>query len=122
MEQDSSYLGRKAAADLSSSQYLAVKLDSSGNVALATAATDVIAGTVQNKPVANDTANVKLRSCNGTLKIKAGGTLAINDAVTSNASSLGIATTTAGNQIIGYATKAAVSGDIVELMPSTAKY
>lgn len=41
-----------AAADLSASQYLAVKRDASGNVVVVTAATDEAIGILQNKPKA----------------------------------------------------------------------
>jgi hypothetical protein len=111
-----------AVADLSALQYKIMKLDSTGKVAAATAATDVIIGVLDNTPVLGELASVWLRSSNGTFKVKLGGTVAIGDAVTSDGSSAGIATTTAGNQILGYAVQAGVSGNIIEVMPSTAKY
>jgi len=107
------------AADIA--QGSAVKL-SSGKIVVAAAATDVILGVIDSKAYANGQIDVHLRSTNGTLCILAGGTIAAGDAVTSNASGVGIATTTAGNQIIGYAVEAGTSGKFVELMPSTAKY
>lgn len=104
-------------------QYLIVKADASnvGQVVLATAATDVILGVLMNTPKAGDNAVVRLRSTVGTLPVLAGGTVAIGDAITANASSKGITTVTAGNQILGYALRAAVTGDILEVMPSSAK-
>ncbi len=113
--------GFKAGADLSTNQYNIVKLNSSGNVILATAATDKIIGVLNDKPRANGTGDVRLRSAAGTLNVKLGGTVALGDAVTTNASSVGITTTTAGDQILGYALEAGVSGQIIELLPSTAK-
>lgn len=94
---------------------------SGATVVAAAAATDVILGTLNSGVKSGQVADVRLRSAQGTLKVKLGGTVAINDAVTSNASGLGITTTTADNQILGYALEAGVSGDIIEVMPSTAK-
>lgn len=119
---EGNHLSRIAGADLSAHQYKIVKLNSSDEVVAATAATDVILGVLDNTPADGESASVWLRSANGTFKVKLGGTVAIGDAVTSNGSSVGIATTTAGNQILGYAVQAGVSGDIIEVMPSTAKY
>ncbi|SDP33350.1 hypothetical protein SAMN04487914_10895 [Arthrobacter sp. ok909] len=119
---EGNHFSAPAAADLSALQYKAVKLDSTGKVVAATAATDVILGVLDNTPVSGELASIWLRTSNGTFKVKLGGTVAVGDAVTSNGSSAGITTTTAGNQIIGYAVQAGVSGDIIEVMPSTAKY
>lgn len=49
-----------AGSDLSSSQYFFVKLNSSSQVVPITGATDVPIGIVQNKPVANDGAEVMM--------------------------------------------------------------
>jgi hypothetical protein len=98
-----------------------VKL-SSGKVVAAAAATDVIIGVVNSKAYANGVIDVYLRSAHGTASVLAGGTIAVNDAVTSNASGQGITTTTAGNQIVGYALEAATVGKFVEVLPVTAKY
>lgn len=98
-----------------------VKL-SAGKVVPAAAATDVLLGVVLNAALANaPVVDVRLRTASGTSKVKLGGTVAVNDAVTSNASGVAITTVTAGNQILGYALEAGVSGDYIEIMPSTAK-
>lgn len=49
---------RKAAADLSTKQYYFVKLDSSGDVAVCAAVTDIPYGVLQNKPTSGETAEV----------------------------------------------------------------
>lgn len=48
----------EAAADLSSSQYKFVKLDSSGNAAAIAAATDIPVGVLQNKPTSGQAAEI----------------------------------------------------------------
>lgn len=100
----------------------AVKL-TAGLLVVASAATDKIIGVVESKAYATKIADVHLRSASGSLSIVvgAGGTVAAGDAVTSDASGLGITTTTAGNQIIGYALEAGAVGAYCELLPSTAK-
>lgn len=91
-------------------------------IVVATAATDVILGVVNANAKTNFDIDVRLRSASGTLSVKLGGTVALGAAVTTNGSGLGIATTTAGNQILGYAIEAGVAGAVIELLPSTAKF
>jgi hypothetical protein len=100
-----------------------VKTNSSKQAVIAAAATDVLLGVTDGAVSATgDIANVRLRSAQGTLKVKLGGTVAVNDAITSNGSGLGVTTTTAGNQILGYALEAGVSGDFIEVLPATGKF
>lgn len=94
----------------------------SGNVVVATAGTDIAIGAAVGDAAAGTVATVRLRSSQGTCKVKAGGTVAVNDAVTATAGGSVITTTTAGNQIFGYALEAGVTGDFIEVMPSMAKY
>lgn len=116
--------GFKAAADLSGHQFGIVKTDASGNLVKAAAATDVLLGTLVDKPTLNRTGDVRLRTAAGTLNVKvgAGGAIAKGDAVTSDANGLGVTTTTAGNQILGYALEAGAVGAIIEVLPTMAKY
>lgn len=100
---------------------VAVKL-SSGNVVVATAGTDLTIGVTVGATAAGGTANVRLRSAQGTIRVQAGGTVAVGDAVTATAAGKALTTTTAGNQILGYALEAGASGDFIEILPSTAKY
>lgn len=109
---------RVGAADIPAGS--AVKL-TAGLLVVAAAATDKIIGVVEAKAYLTKLADVHLRSAAGTISIVAGGTIAVGDAVTSNASGVGITTTTGADQIIGYALEAATVGKTVELMPSTAK-
>lgn len=98
-----------------------VKL-ASGQVVVATAATDKIIGVTVGSVAAGGTANIKLRSGAGTIKVKAGGTVAVGDRLTTNGSGLAIATTTAGNEIIGQALEAGVSGDFIEALTVNDRY
>jgi hypothetical protein len=109
-----------AGADLTAKQYYIVKVVS-GVLQVATAATDKLLGVLENTPASGELGSVHLRSGAGTLKVKLGGTVNENDAVTSDGSGLGIATSSSGNQILGYALAGGVSGDILEVMPSSAK-
>jgi hypothetical protein len=111
----------KAGVDFSTLQYVAVKLSAAGVVIPAAAATDVIIGISLTKCKINDSVAVFMRSGGVTVKALAGGTIALGDAVTSNAAGALITTTTAGNQIVGYAQEPATAGQIFEIMPSTAK-
>jgi hypothetical protein len=104
--------------DLSGSQFLIVKLDTSNDnqVLLSTSATDPIAGVLLNKPLASsgDEAVVLLLGAQGTGKVVAGGTLTISEFLTTNSSGQAISTTSSGNRLIGTALHAASAGQIVE--------
>lgn len=63
---------KKAAADLSSSQYLVGKLDTDGNITDVAASTDVPFGIIQNKPVTNEATRVVPIGPGGSSKIKLG--------------------------------------------------
>lgn len=95
-----------AAADLSTKQFNAIKIDTNGQAALAGAG-EAGVGILLNNPVAGQSASVQI---GGVAKAKAGGTIAAGAAVAANASGLLIAATT-GNYIVGFAKEAAVSGD-----------
>lgn len=99
---------------------VAVKL-SSGEVVAATAGTDVVIGVTASAVDAGGPADVRLRSAAGTAVVKAGGTVAVGDAVTATTGGAVITTVTANDQIIGYALEAAVSGDLFEVLLSTGK-
>ena len=115
--------------DLSAFQYMIMKLNGSGAIIPATASTDKLIGVLQDNmplpaaatPTEIEYANVALTSYPGTLKVIAGGTIAIGDQLTTNSSSQAIATTTSGDRTIGQALHAAVAGDLVEFMPDGGK-
>lgn len=113
--------GFKTSTDLSTKQFYIVKL-SSGVIVLSSAATDKHLGILMDKPTAKRTGDVRLRSAAGTGCVIAGGTIAVGDALTSNASGQAIATVVAGDQVIGYALEAGVVNQIVEFLPSISKF
>lgn len=107
-----------AAADLSTKQWYIVRQTAENAVNLASAATQKLMGTLQNKPKSGETAEIAV---GGNVKVIAGGTVAINDPLTSDAAGKAIAATqtTAGAQptsyVLGFARRAAVSNDIFEM-------
>lgn len=102
--------------------YLIVKLNSSSQVAKSTAATDKHVGVLQNNPKSGSTANVLARNASGVGKVVAGGTIAVGDYLTSNASSQAIATTTGNDEVIGIALEAGVSGQIISYLCANSRY
>lgn len=97
-----------------------VKL-SSGQVVVATAATDKIIGSVVNEVDAGDMADVRLLSAQGTSKMRAGGNVAVGDLLTSDADGEVILATqaAAGAQptsvIVGRALEAGADNDLIEV-------
>lgn len=116
------YDSREAGADLSAKQYFVIKTDANGKYILATAATDAIRGVLVNAPKLGETADVALVNGSGTFKVLAGGTIAKDAFLTTDANGKAIATTTTGNRVFGRAVAAAVSGDIVEYVKHNEKY
>lgn len=117
---DNGFKSFVAAEDLAA--YTAVKLDSNGKVVTATAGTDVIIGVVHVAVASGKAADVRLRSGQGTAIITASDVVAIGAAVTATTGGKAVTTTTANNQIIGYAIQAAAAdGDLIEIMLSTGK-
>lgn len=112
-------ISRKATASLAASQYCAVKLDTNSQAVLATSATDVAVGFVQNAPVANDTADIAVRNGSGTHKAKAGAAFAVGVRLTIDAAGRVItAPATAGTEIVGVSWEAATAANqIVEIAP-----
>lgn len=101
-----------AGADLSSSQYLFVKLDGTGKAVVCSAATDRPIGVLQNKPVAGAEAAVVVT---GGTKLKAGASVSIGAQVGPDSASkargktVGTDTT---NYTVGTALTAAAADEI----------
>lgn len=68
----------KAAADLTGAQYCFVKLDSSGNAALCSAATDKPIGVLQNQPLSGKEAAIVVE---GGTKLRASAAIAIGASI-----------------------------------------
>lgn len=98
-----------------------VKL-ASGEIVVGAAATDDLIGVTLDAVSAGNVGSVKLRSGAGTVKVIAGGTVAIGDRVTSDAAGAAVATTTAGDEVVGVALEAAVSGDVFEVSMDSSRY
>lgn len=113
------YLTRKAGADLSAAanQYKIAKTDSSGNAVLAAAATDKFIGVLDHLGTTNDNVTIQLRNSNGTMKVRCGGTISKDAYVTSDSAGLGVATTTAADQILGQALEAGVVNQVIQIIP-----
>ena len=109
----------KASADLSAKQFFAVKVNSSREYALASAGTDKIAGSLQNKPEAGINCLVYNR---GTFPVKLGGTVAIGDLLTSDANGKWVVTTTGGDIVAARATQAGVADDVIEAAGADIRY
>lgn len=112
---DSNEVTRPAGADLSTKKYYIVKQEADGDFVLASAATDSIAGVLQNKPGSGEAALVRF---GGTSKVIAGGTVAVGDWLTTDANGKAVATTVDGDLTIGRAMTAGVANDIVEVQVS----
>jgi len=106
-----------AAEDLSEKQFHFVKMDSDGEVELATDENDAIVGVLQNKPDNGEAALVRFA---GTTKVKCGDTIGVGAYVTSGAGDDGEAepTTTAGQVVRGIhiGQESASDGDVTEIL------
>lgn len=107
----------KSAADLSTKKGFVVKNNGSGKLVLSSAATDKHLGVLEDGGrVSGDACSVVLVNGQGSYKGIAGGTIAIDDFLTSNASGQLITTVNSGDRVVGRAMSAAVSGQQVEYL------
>jgi hypothetical protein len=89
------------------------------NVVQGAAATDKLIGVGDSLGASSgETFDVIL---DGIALVKAGGTIAFGDPITSDATGQAVASTTQGNRVVGYAMESAVAGDLVgvRIAPST---
>lgn len=110
-----------SSGDLQTKQFYIVKLDTAtqGGVLLAAAASDQIIGVLQNKPGTGSISGVNHAAVVrilGISKVIAGGTVAVGDWLTSDANGKAVATTTAGDYVIGRSLNAGSSGDIISVL------
>ena len=113
-------LGQKskvAGESMTDKQFYIVQMSATGAIEVAEGATDLIVGVLQNTPASGELATYQFM---GTAKVKAGGTIAIGDWVTTDSSGKAVATTTDGNIVIGryIGDAAAADGDIIEVQLS----
>lgn len=113
----------KSAADLSAKKGYVVKLDSTGKAVLSSAATDKHLGLLADGGrVSGDNVEVVLINGTGTYKGVTGGAVSKDDYLTADASGKLVATTTAGDRVVGRAITAAGSGSVVEYLKQDFKY
>jgi hypothetical protein len=106
-----------ANTDLSSYQYCLVALNSSGKLVVATTSGQKITGVLKDAP---DTANDPgLVGVQGVQFVKLGGTVSVDDPLTTNASSVAIVATGDDQFIFGRALLAGVSGDVIPVLIET---
>lgn len=110
---------RTATSDMRDKQFRIVKGAShaSGNpgMALTSAATDILLGVNLDKPNSGEVGGVATKARGGICPVVYGGTVAVGDKLTSDANAAAIATTAAGNSVLGLAVKAGAAGDIGEV-------
>ena len=105
-----------AGEDLSSSKYLIVQLDASGNIEIGEGGTDLLVGVLQNKPESGGAALYRFA---GTSKVVASAAIAIGALVTSASDGEAVTTTTDKDVVVGRALEAAAAaGDIIEIQLS----
>lgn len=114
---DGDHYTMKSAADLSLKKGYIVKDNGSGLLVLSSAATDKHLGVLADGGrLSGDACDIVLVNGQGTYKGVAGGTIAVDDFLTANASGQLVTTTTGGDRVIGRARKAAVANQFVEYL------
>lgn len=96
-------------------KFTIVKADTAANnsVVVNAAATTWPVGIAQDTPATGAIAQVRVL---GISKVLAGGTIAAGDRLTSDSAGKAIATTTAGNVIVGTALTAGVANDVISVL------
>jgi len=106
-------VGFIAGADLSSSKYFLVKLDTTANQVVLGGAGDEVIGVLLNKPESGEQADVAVA---GGAKVEYGGTIAINDKLKCDANGNVVVTTTNNDFYFARAIEAGVDGDVAEVI------
>jgi hypothetical protein len=111
-----------AGADLSSYQHYIMTLDTNGRVNVAAGAGTPLVGVLLNKPAATGRA-AEIAGPGCIAKVIAGGAINEGDWITSDSAGKATATTTAGDEVLGFAkTAASASGDLFEVVVSPHSY
>lgn len=103
----------KGDADLSAKKYYIVEKNADGTVGLAEAASDILKGVIDDGGKASGDMIAVITQ--GIAKILLGGTVNEGDSITADSAGKGVATTTEGDNVIGRAEEAGVSGDIISV-------
>lgn len=109
-QQNVSEISLKAGADLSSSQFLLLKLDTAADrqAVLAAGNSDTVIGVLTNKPTSGKTACVQV---SGVAKCVFGGTVTRGDALMSDSSGKAV-TKSSTNPIFGWALESGAANEI----------
>lgn len=108
-----------ASADLSASQFCFVALNSSGQLILPASTGNDCIGVLQDKPNAAGLAGeVAMLNASLRIKVKAAATLNPGDKVRSNTAGAAVASAS-GSHVLGTVLTGGVSGDIIEILPSS---
>jgi hypothetical protein len=111
---DSMIPGLKAAASLITKQFYCMEITAAGTVNLCNAATDVVVGILQNKPVSGEACELPL---SGIVKGIAAGVIAVGAWVGTDANGKLVAKTTDKDYVYGQALEAAAAdGDIIAVL------
>jgi hypothetical protein len=104
----------EAGEAMTDKKHYIVQLDATGKIEVAEGATDLIVGVLQDNCAAGEPATYAF---GGTVKVKAGGSIAIGAFVTSDGNGKAVSTTTDGDVVIGryVGTAAAADGDLIEV-------
>ena len=105
--------GLKAAVDLSAKQFYCVELTAADTVNVCGAATDVVVGILQNKPVAGEACEIPE---SGIVKGIAGGVIAVGQWVGTDAAGKLVAKTTDKDFVYGIALEAGVDNRIIAVL------
>jgi hypothetical protein len=101
-----------AGADLTAKQYTFCKLNTSGQAIGCSVVGEIAYGVLQNDPAQGSAAMLAYA---GITKVTAGGTIAANAPVATNATGLAVAAAT-GNYILGIARNGGVAGDVISIL------
>jgi hypothetical protein len=103
----------EASGDLSASQFCFMKLDSNGQIAVATEGSGSIVGVLTDKPAARGRAGRVVWA--GTTMVKAGGTLVPGDRVSCDSTGKAVALGTGDSASLGVVVTGGVSGDVLSV-------
>lgn len=111
----------EAGEAMTDKKHYIVQMDATGKIEVGEGATDLLVGVLQDNVAAGEPASYAFA---GTAKVKAGGTIGIGAWVTSDASGKAVATTNAGDVVIGrhVGQAAGADGDLIEVQLAFFRY
>lgn len=104
---------KNAGADLSGKLNYLAKVDTDGDIILASAQTDMILGNIVEAAIENSPVTVQFGGIGAAI---AGGAITAGDKLTADSNGKVIATTTASHRVIGIALSTVASGSVVSFV------